>query len=130
MSLKNVLRSLACMAYAVSASPFTGAGEQISNLSLQPNVSHPTPSSIFPIPPPNNISAKSTLVIKCDGAQYGDNLNVIDCKDARDYIGSGPHQFAWVERTYFFKDPHFWLPYRYMGGIDQSSRSPQEVFFC
>lgn len=103
------------MAFAVSASPFMGAENQVSERSLPSNVSHIIPSSIL-LTPPSNISGKSALNIKCDGAQYGDNLNISDCKDARDYIGSGPHQFPWVERTYFFQKQHFWLPYRYMGG--------------
>lgn len=115
MLLKSGMRSLGCMAFAVSASPFTGAENQISDRSLPSNVSHVIPSLILPTPP-SNISAKNALNIKCDGAQYGDNLNVTDCKDARDYIGSGPHQFPWVKRTHFFRRPHFWLPYRYMGG--------------
>lgn len=115
MSLNSVLRSLACMAYAASASPVTGAENQISRISLPLNVSHSTSPSILSTPP-SSVSTKSALNITCDGAQYGDNLNVADCKDARDYIGSGPFEFAWVERTHFLQKPHFWLPYRYMGG--------------
>lgn len=116
MSLNSVLRSLACMAYAASASPVTGAENQISRISLPLNVSHASTSPSILSTPSSSVSTKSALNITCDGAQYGDNLNVADCKDARDYIGSGPFEFAWVERTHFLQKPHFWLPYRYMGG--------------
>ena len=114
MLLPWMLRVLA-IAYEASASPLSGAGNQVSRVTLPPDVSHLTFSSNLSITP-SNISTTNALDIRCDGAQYGDNLNVTDCKDAKAYISSGSEQFPWVDRETLFLRAHFSLPYRFMGG--------------
>ena len=114
MLLIWILRVLA-MVYQASATTFTGTGIQDSRITLPSDVSRLTllsnPSVI-----PSNISAKNALNVECDAAQYGDNLNITDCKDAKLYISSGSEQFAWVERHTYYPKAHFSLPYRYLGG--------------
>lgn len=123
MSLTWLLRSSAFLAYAVSASPLTGTVNQVIRISLPYNVSHLNSSSNASVTP-SNTSSENALGIKCDGAQYGVNLNIADCKDAKAYISSGSEQFPWVERQTRFSKPHFGLPYRYMGGKYRCSCSP------
>ena len=114
MLLIWILRVLATV-YEASATPFTGTGNQGSRRTLPSDVSHlnllSNPSVI-----PSNISTKNALNVECDAAQYGDNLNITDCKDAKLYISSGSEQFAWVGRHTYYPKAHFFLPYRYLGG--------------
>lgn len=105
MLLIWILRVLTTV-YETSASPVTG------NDGLRLTLSNLTVIS-------SNISTKSALNIECDTAQYGDNLNITDCKDAKLYISSGPQQLAWVDRHTLYKKAHFALPYRYLGGKSQ-----------
>ena len=114
MLLIWILRVLATL-YEASASPFTGTGNQDSRITLPSNDSHPTLLSNVSVVS-SNISAKNAFNIECDAAQYGDNLNVTDCKDAKLYISSGSEQFPWVDRHTFYPKAHFALPYRYLGG--------------
>ena len=115
MSQIRVLQYLAFIILsAVSASPFTGAENPPIIISPTSNVSQ-TPASI-PLFTPSNITTSNALDIKCDGAQYGDNLDLADCKDAKSYIASGSVPRPWVERQTYFHTPHYVLPYRYMGG--------------
>ena len=117
MPLTWILRYFALMTYEVSASPLLGAGVHIPGLYLPLNVSRSTSTSILPL---SNISTKKALNVECDGARYGDNLSIADCKDAKGYIFSGSKQFAWVARHTPFQKAHFALPYRYMGGTYRS----------
>ena len=79
------------------------------------NGSHATSlSSLSTISP--NVTTDNAFTIKCDGGQYGRDLNIADCKDAKNYIPPGLDQYAWVERHIAFGGAHFALPYRYMGG--------------
>ena len=66
-----------------------------------------------------NVTTNNAFVIECDGGQYGRNLNIADCKDAKSYVPSGSNQAAWVERHTPFGGKHFALPYRFMGGRRQ-----------
>ena len=77
----------------------------------------------------SNVTIDNAFIIKCDGGQYGRDLNIADCKDAKDYIPSGLDQYAWVERHLAFGGAHFALPYRYMGGKYRSLRSPRLAFY-
>ena len=115
MSLAWVLRFSASMAYYVSAHPSSGSENQFIAISLPSTVSHlnyPSHRSITPI----DISTENALDIRCDGAQYGVNLDIADCKDAKYYISSGSEEVPWVKRRFPFFKPGFVLPYRYMGG--------------
>ena len=114
MLLIWILRVLATL-YKASASPFPGTGNRGSRITLPSDVSHPTLLSNVSVIP-SNISPKNALNIECDAAQYGDNLNITDCKDAKLYISSGSEQFPWVDRHTFYPKAHFALPYRYLGG--------------
>ena len=77
----------------------------------------------------SNVTTDNAFIIKCDGGQYGRDLSIADCKDAKDYIPSGSDQYAWLERHIAFGGAHFALPYRYMGGRYRSLRSPRVVFY-
>ena len=114
MSLTSVILVFALMAYVVSSSSLTGAENEL-RISLSSNVSH-FPSFSNRSVSPSNISIENALGIKCDGAQYGVNLDLADCKDAKTYISSGSEQFPWVARHTRWLKPHFLLPYRFMGG--------------
>ena len=114
MLLIWILRVLATL-YVASASPFIGTGNQDSRITLPSNVSHLTLLSNVSTTA-SNVSTKNALNIACDAAQYGDNLNITDCKDAKLYISSGSEQFPWVDRRTFYPKAHFALPYRYLGG--------------
>ena len=111
MLLIWTLRVLATV-YEASASPFTGTGDQGSRISLPSDVSLLSNLSVIS----SNISTKNALNIECDPAQYGYNLNITDCKDAKLYISSGSEQFPWVDRHTYYPKAHFALPYRYLGG--------------
>ena len=114
MLLIWILRVLATF-YEASASPFTGTGDQGLRITLPSNVSHLTLlSNVSTIA--SDVSTKNAFNIACDAAQYGDNLNITDCKDAKLYISSGSEQFPWVDRHTFYPKAHFALPYRYLGG--------------
>ena len=116
MLLIWVLRVLATV-YETSASPLTGTGSQGSRNTLPSDVSsHVTLLSNLSVIPSNLSPAKNAFNIECDAAQYGDNLNITDCKDAKLYISSGSEQFPWVDRHTYYPRAHFALPYRYLGG--------------
>ena len=76
-----------------------------------------------------NVTTDNAFIIKCDGEQYGRNLNIADCKDAKDYIPPGMDQSAWVERHTTFSKAYFALPYRYMGGRHRSPWGTQAAFY-
>ena len=114
MSLTSIILFFALVAYAVSASSLTGAENEL-RISLSSNVSR-FPFSLNRSISPSNISIENALGIKCDGAQYGVNLDLADCKDAKTYISSGSEQVPWVARHTRWLKPHFVLPYRFMGG--------------
>ena len=115
MLLVWILRVLATVDEA-SASPLTGTGSQGSRNTLPSDVSsHVNLLSNLSVIP-SNISTKNAFNIECDAAQYGDNLNITDCKDAKLYISSGSEQFPWVDRHTYYPRAHFALPYRYLGG--------------
>ena len=82
---------------------------QISNGSHAPSLSSQSITS-------SNVTTGNAFIIKCDGGQYGRDLNIADCNDAKNYIPTGLDQYAWVERHLAFGGAHFALPYRYMGG--------------
>lgn len=107
------------IAYQVLASPISGIDSQSLSIILPLNASHRTTSSTFLLAPPSNISATNALNIECDGAQYGNDLNITDCKHAKNFISSGSEQCPWVDRHTLFLKPHFALPYRYMGDSGQ-----------
>ena len=111
--------------YEAFGFPFTAAKNEVSSINLAPNISHPTSTSTLSLPL-TKISTTTTnaLYIKCDGDPYGHNLNITDCIDATLYISSGSEQLAWVDRHTYFRDAHYALPYRYMGG-----KSPFLSFF-
>ncbi|CAD6578702.1 MAG: hypothetical protein ASARMPRED_008809 [Alectoria sarmentosa] len=113
MSLTSIILFFALVAYAVSASSLTGAENEL-RISLSSNVSR-FPFSLNRSISPSNISIENALGIKCDGAQYGVNLDLADCKDAKTYISSGSEQVPWVARHTRWLKPHFVLPYRFMG---------------
>ena len=121
MSLTWFWRYFAFIIYAVSASPLTTAENPSITTSLASNVSHLTSSS--PIFILRNTTTSNALNVKCDGAQYGVNLDVADCKDAKAYISSGSVQRPWAERGSHLQFPHFFLPYRYMGGTCRNTWS-------
>ena len=114
MLLLWILRVLATV-YEASAAPFTGTGDQDSGIMPPSDVAHLTLLSNLSVLP-SNISTKNAFNIECDAAQYGDNLNLTDCKDAKLYISSGSEQIPWVDRYKSYPKPHFPLPYRYLGG--------------
>ena len=66
-----------------------------------------------------NMTSENAFTVTCDGAQYGLNLNVTDCRDAKAYITEGSEECPWVGRDVRFADYHFTVPYRYMGGTYQ-----------
>ena len=101
--------------YEASASPLTETGDQGSRITLPSDVSHLTLlTNLSTIS--NNTSTENALNVQCDAAQYGDNLNITDCKDAKLYISSGSEQLPWVDRHTFYPKAHYALPYRYLGG--------------
>ncbi|KAM0799859.1 hypothetical protein BDR22DRAFT_822223 [Usnea florida] len=91
-----------------------GAEDPSLRNSQTSNGSHATSLSFLSITS-LNVTADNAFIIKCDGDQYGRNLNIADCKDAKDYIPPGLDQYAWVKRYTAMSKPHFALPYRYMG---------------
>lgn len=114
MTLTHGLRFFASITYALSIAFSTGAGKSVIRTS---------PSSIGSILVSSNRSVildrlpiENALDIRCDGAQYGFNLNIAECKGAKSYIASGSEQLPWVERQTRFSKAHFALPYRYMDG--------------
>ena len=116
MSLSRTVQFVAFLSTLTTASVISlpGAGDPSLGSSQGSNGSHATswssPSII------SNATTDNAFKIKCDGGQYGRNLNIADCKDAKNYIPSGLDQYAWVERHLAFRGAHFALPYRYMGG--------------
>ncbi len=114
MSLVWVLRSFAFIIYAVSAISSTRAESPLVGKSSTSNVSQLTTFSNLSVVSFNATSGNA-LKIRCDGARYGENLNVVDCKDAKKYIGSGNNQHPWVGPYTPFKKAQFPVPYRYMG---------------
>lgn len=113
MSHTWILQFFAFVSYAVCENPLVGAENQLLPISLPSNVSHLISSlnRSFTLIPTEN-----ALNIKCDGSQYGVNLNIADCKEAKRYISSGSEQCLWVERHTRILKLHYALPYRYMGG--------------
>ena len=63
-----------------------------------------------------NVTIENALTVKCDGAQYGLDLNAAECRTAREYIQIDSQECPWVERGYPFADYHFAVPFRWMGG--------------
>ena len=96
-----------------------GAENPSPGRSQTSNGSHATSLSSLSIISPNDTTF-NTFMIKCDGEQYGRDLSIADCKDAKDYIPPGLDQYAWLERHIAFGGMHFALPYRYMGGMYRS----------
>ena len=105
-----------------------GAEDPSLGSSQTSNGSHATSLSSLSIIS-SNVTTDNAFIIRCDGGQYGRDLNIADCKDAKDYIPSGMNQYAWVERHVAYGRAHFALPYRYMGGRNRSLRSPQIAFY-
>ena len=73
-----------------------------------------------------NMTIINALTVKCDGAQYGFNLDAADCKDARGYINVGSEECPWVDRNFPFADYHFAVPYRWMSGTYLFLHQPLE----
>ena len=114
MSLGWVLRLFAFIIYAVSAISLTRAESPLVRTSPTSNVSHLRSFSNLSLVS-FDVTSGNALKIKCDGARYGENLNVVDCKDAKKYIGSGNKQHPWVGPYTPYKKAQFPVPYRYMG---------------
>lgn len=122
-----ILPFFAFVACIVSATPLTGAENQLLGTSLMPNVSQY--SSANRSMTPGILSTENALNIKCDGAQYGANLDIADCKDAKAYISSGSEQHPWADRYIRWRKPHFILPYRFMGGKNERSSRSIRAFY-
>lgn len=127
MLLIWILRVLTTV-YETSASPVTGNENQDLRITPPSDVSHLILLSNLSVIP-SNISTKNTFDIECDAAQYGDNLNITDCKDAKLYISSGSKQLAWVDRHTLYKKAHFALPYRYLGGKYRSLFTSRKMLY-
>ena len=127
MSLPWTVHFVTFLITITTASVISLPGAENPSLRSSPisNGSHASPPSIISL----NVTTDNAFMIKCDGEQYGTNLNIADCKDAKDYIPPGLDQYAWVKRYTALSKPHFALPYRYMGGRHQSLWSPQVAFY-
>ena len=73
------------------------------NLSTALNVSTPN-ASFSPTPPPSLLSNPyspnlTTVTIQCDGATYGDDLNLNSCVDAFEQIPHYVNELTWGPRT-------------------------------
>ena len=126
MSPTWFLGFFALIAYTESANGFLEAENRFITVSPPSNLSHLTSSSNRSSTPSNALF-DNALDIKCNGTKYGDNLNIADCKDAKTFILSGSDQIPWVQRFTLFPSPHFFVPYRYMGG---KSRDPHSLVSC
>ena len=127
MSLIWILRLLASLAYAVSANPLVGAENQLIGVSLPFNASYSYSSNRSLTP--SDLPTENALNVKCDGAEYGANLDIADCKNAKSKLSSGMVQLPWVERDVQWHVPHCVLPFRLMGGKNQRTSQPKTVFY-
>ena len=84
------------------------------------------------IQPYNSLNASDLngkMFVECDGDKYGVNLDLSDCKDAKNNVPYKSQQWAFAQRhtPTFVKNKVFPLPYRIMGGTcDPSSALLEE----
>ena len=77
-------------------------------------------SDLLPSSNQSAISLNSTPInevnIRCDGAKYGFNPDILDCQNAIKYFHPGRDRIMFGERGPSMAENVFPLPYRFMGG--------------
>lgn len=74
---------------------------------------------------PLNVTSDNREHIKCNGASYGFNLDILDCEQAKADIRASPDENQWAERHTGWLKQIWPLPFRTMG--DKASCYVQTV---
>ena len=72
-----------------------------------------------------SVTGSKDTHIKCDGASYGVDLEIIDCEQAKAHLPASSDQLQWAQRNTGWQKRIFSLPYRAMG--DQASCYVQPI---
>ena len=114
MFLQGPLLLVLSSVLVVSTTPFPSAGASASKVSATLDITtplHPSNASFSSL----DTTADNSLTIHCDGATYGYNPNVRDCRSIGQYLTPDDKIWNFKERSIDFPPDTVYLPFLVMG---------------